>query len=70
MASEIPGADIIGISNPAALISEVEESGDVYNVLVNLGLNYQLNEKFKVGGISASIIITTGNKPSLPAKVH
>ena len=46
-----PRADIIGISNPAALISEVEESGDVYNVLVNLGLNYQLNEKFKVGGI-------------------
>lgn len=46
-----PRADIIGISNPAALVSEVEESGNVYNVLVNLGLSYQISGKFKVGGV-------------------
>lgn len=46
-----PRADIIGISNPAALLSGVEENGDVYNVLVNLGVDYRLGSKFKLGGV-------------------
>lgn len=46
-----PKADIIGISNPAALVSDLEAYGDVYNVSVNLGLDYQLNAKFKLGAL-------------------
>ncbi len=46
-----PRADIIGVSNPAALVSQVEENGQVYNVLVNLGLDYQFSSKFKIGGV-------------------
>lgn len=46
-----PRTDIIGVSNPAALVNDVEESGDVYNVLINLGLNYQFNRHFSMGAL-------------------
>lgn len=40
-----PVADAIGISNPVAIVNDLEATSSAYDVLVNAGLNYQMNSK-------------------------
>lgn len=40
-----PAADAIGISNPKAIVSDLEATSSAYDVLVNAGLNYQMTSK-------------------------
>lgn len=40
-----PVADAIGISNPAAVLNDLEATSSAYDILVNAGLNYQANSK-------------------------
>lgn len=46
-----PVADAIGISNPAAVLKDLEATSSTYDVLVNAGLNYQMNAKLSFNGL-------------------
>lgn len=40
-----PAADAIGVSNPAAVLNDLEATSSAYDILVNAGLNYQMTSK-------------------------
>ncbi len=46
-----PTVSYLGISNPAALISDVEAKNTAYDILVDLGFNYNLPLSLKLAGV-------------------